>query len=72
MTVTFARVGSIARHRRMMPQLVKHLFSHDRIITTVKRAELAGREAERLITIAKRGSDRDWARVWGFFGVRNS
>lgn len=70
--VLYRRVGSIKNHQRIMHQLVKFLFTHDRIITTQKRAELAGQIAERLITTAKKDTPKGWTKIWGYFGVRTT
>jgi large subunit ribosomal protein L17 len=43
--------------------LVKQLFEHERIQTTRTKAEAVRGQAERLITLAKRSTDADEARV---------
>lgn len=43
--------------------LVRALFEHERIHTTKAKAKVARREAERLITIAKRGNEAGGAKM---------
>ena len=43
--------------------LVRALFEHERIRTTKAKAQVARREAERLITIAKRGNEAGGAKM---------
>ncbi len=43
--------------------LVRALFEHERIRTTKAKAQMARREAERLITIAKRGNEAGGAKM---------
>jgi large subunit ribosomal protein L17 len=43
--------------------LVKQLFEHERIKTTRAKAEAIRGQAERLITLAKRSTDADEARI---------
>ncbi|HEY58449.1 MAG TPA: 50S ribosomal protein L17 [Anaerolineae bacterium] len=43
--------------------LVRALFDHERIRTTKAKAKVARREAERLITIAKRGNEAGGAKM---------
>jgi len=43
--------------------LVRALFEHERIRTTKAKAKVARREAERLITIAKRGNEAGGAKM---------
>ena len=40
----------------MRKNLIKELFRHERVRTTKAKAQAARREAERLITLAKRGN----------------
>ena len=42
--------------KALLRSLVRQLFEHERIQTTEAKAKFARREAERLITIAKRGN----------------
>ena len=50
------KLGRPSAHRKsMLRNLVTDLFREERISTTVHRAEEAGKEAEKLITLAKRG-----------------
>lgn len=50
------KLGRTASHRRaMLRNLVTSLFAHERVETTVAKAKEARREAEHLITFAKRG-----------------
>jgi large subunit ribosomal protein L17 len=52
----YRKLGRESAHRKaMMRNLVTDLFREGRITTTDTRAKEAGREAEKLITIAKRG-----------------
>jgi large subunit ribosomal protein L17 len=51
------KLGRNASHRlALMRNLAMALFRHERIITTVEKAKEARRFAERLITLAKRGT----------------
>jgi len=51
------KLGRNASHRlALMRNLALALFRHERIITTVEKAKEARRFAERLITLAKRGT----------------
>jgi large subunit ribosomal protein L17 len=51
------KLGRNASHRRaLMRNLAVALFRHERIITTVEKAKECRRFAERLITLAKRGT----------------
>ena len=50
------KLGRPSAHRKsMLRNLVTDLFREERISTTVHRANEAGKEAEKLITLAKRG-----------------
>jgi large subunit ribosomal protein L17 len=50
------KLGRPKEHRRaMLRQLVRDLFLHGRIVTTVTRAKEARGPAERMITLGKRG-----------------
>jgi large subunit ribosomal protein L17 len=50
------KLGRTSSHRRaMLRNLVTSLFVHERVETTVAKAKEARREAEHLITFAKRG-----------------
>ncbi len=50
------KLGRTSSHRRaMLRNLVTSLFAHERVETTVAKAKEARREAEHLITFAKRG-----------------
>jgi large subunit ribosomal protein L17 len=50
------KLGRTASHRKaMLRNMVTSLFEHERIVTTVPRAKEAGRVAEKMITLAKRG-----------------
>lgn len=50
------KLNRTASHRRaMLRNLVTSLFAHERVETTVAKAKEARREAEHLITFAKRG-----------------
>ena len=50
------KLGRPSAHRKsMLRNLVTDLFREERISTTVHRAKEAGKEAEKLITLAKRG-----------------
>lgn len=52
----YKKLGRNSAHRRsMLRNLVTDLFREGRITTTLDRAKEAGREAEKLITLAKRG-----------------
>lgn len=57
------------RRWRMMRQLVTHLFEHERIHTTLARAKLLRRYAERTISMAKRGSELGRLKVFDFVNV---
>jgi large subunit ribosomal protein L17 len=51
------KLGRNASHRlALMRNLTRALFEHERIVTTVEKAKEARRFAEKLITLAKRGS----------------
>lgn len=50
------KLGRTTSHRRaMLRNLVTSLFAHERVETTVAKAKEARREADHLITFAKRG-----------------
>ena len=50
------KLGRNSAHRKsMLRNLVTDLFREGRITTTLDRAKEAGREAEKLVTLAKRG-----------------
>ncbi len=50
------KLGRTSSHRKaMLRNLVTSLFAHERVETTVAKAKEARREAEHLITFAKRG-----------------
>jgi len=51
------RLGRNSAHRRaMIDNMITSLFAHERIRTTVAKAKAARRVAERMITLAKRGT----------------
>jgi large subunit ribosomal protein L17 len=51
------KLGRNASHRlALMRNLARALFEHERIITTVEKAKEARRFAEKLITLAKKGT----------------
>ena len=53
----YKKLGRNSAHRKsMLRNLVTDLFREGRITTTDMRAKEAGRQAEKLITIAKKGS----------------
>lgn len=50
-------LGRTSAHRRaMLNNMITSLFAHERIRTTVAKAKVARRVAERMITLAKRGT----------------
>jgi large subunit ribosomal protein L17 len=52
----YKKLGRESAHRKaMLRNLVTDLFREERITTTKDRAKEAGREAEKMITLAKRG-----------------
>ena len=52
----YKKLGRNSAHRKsMVRNLVTDLFREGRITTTLDRAKEAGREAEKLVTLAKRG-----------------
>ncbi|WP_455052528.1 50S ribosomal protein L17 [Mogibacterium sp.] len=52
----YKKLGRNSAHRKsMLRNLVTDLFREGRITTTLDRAKEAGREAEKLITLSKRG-----------------
>lgn len=52
----YKKLGRNSAHRRsMLRNLVTDLLRDGRITTTLDRAKEAGREAEKMITLAKRG-----------------
>ena len=52
----YKKLGRNSAHRKsMLRNLVTDLFREGRITTTLDRAKEAGRESEKLITLAKRG-----------------
>ena len=52
----YKKLGRNSAHRRsMLRNLVTDLLREGRITTTLDRAKDAGREAEKMITLAKRG-----------------
>jgi large subunit ribosomal protein L17 len=53
----YKKLGRESAHRKsMLRNLVTDLFREGRIMTTEDRAKEAGRKAEKIITIAKKGS----------------
>ena len=51
------KVGRTGSHRRcMLANMLKSLIENDRIVTTVVKAKELRRHAERLITMAKKGT----------------
>ncbi len=51
------RLGRTSAHRQaMINNMITSLFAHERIRTTVVKAKVARRVAERMITLAKRGT----------------
>ena len=53
----YKKLGRNSAHRKsMLRNLVTDLFREGRITTTLDRAKEAGREAEKLVTLAKRGN----------------
>ncbi len=56
------RLGRSKDHRKALRRtLIKQLFEHERIRTTKAKAQLVRGEAEKLITLAKRGNDAETA-----------
>ena len=54
----YRKLGRDSAHRKsMLRNLVTDLFREGRITTTEMRAKEAGRQAEKLITVAKKGGD---------------
>ena len=54
----YRKLGRPTAHRKaMLRNIVTDLFREERITTTECRAKEARREAEKLITLAKRGND---------------
>jgi large subunit ribosomal protein L17 len=54
------RLGRSKGHRKALRRtLIKQLFEHERIRTTKAKAQLIRGEAEKLITLAKRGNDAE-------------
>ena len=52
----YKKLGRNSAHRKsMLRNLITDLFREGRITTTLDRAKEAGREAEKLVTLAKRG-----------------
>ena len=52
----YKKLGRNSAHRKsILRNLVTDLFREGRITTTLDRAKEAGREAEKLVTLAKRG-----------------
>ena len=52
----YKKLGRNSAHRKsMLRNLVTDLFREGRITTTLDRAKEAGREPEKLVTLAKRG-----------------
>jgi len=50
------KLGRTAAHRKaMLRNMVTSLFEHERIVTTVPKAKEAGRMAEKMITLGKKG-----------------
>jgi len=43
------------RRKAMLRSLATSLFTHDEIMTTLQRAKVLKREADRIVTLAKRG-----------------
>ncbi len=53
----YRKLGRKSAHRKaMLRNLVTDLFREERIVTTKFRAKEAGRVAEKMITLAKRGN----------------
>ena len=54
------RLGRSKDHRKSLRRtMIKQLFEHERIRTTKAKAQMIRREAEKLITLAKRGNDAE-------------
>ena len=63
----YRKLGRPSAHRKsMLRNLVTDLFREGRIQTTDCRAKEARREAEKLITLAKRGDLHDRRQVLGY------
>lgn len=61
------KLGRDTAHRKaMLRNLVTDLFREERISTTQMRAKEAGREAEKMITLAKRGDLHARRQVLGY------
>ena len=51
------KLGRTTAHRKaMLRNMVTSLFEHERIVTTVPKAKEAGRMAEKMITLGKKGN----------------
>ena len=63
----YRKLGRNSAHRKsMLRNLVTDLFREERISTTNMRAKEAGRKAEKLITLAKRGDLAARRQVLGY------
>lgn len=57
------------KRQSMLRQLVTHLFEHEQIKTTLARAKAIQRNAERCISMAKRGSLIGKIKIFHFVNV---
>lgn len=78
--LAFRKLSRTSGHRNhLLRNLVTSLFEHERISTTVAKAKEAQREAEKIITKAKkahqadrRGADRQWLQAKGYVFVSSA
>lgn len=62
--ITGRRLGRDAAHRKaLFRNLIKQLYTHERIVTTEAKARAVRSDAEKIITKAKRGIAEDGNRV---------
>lgn len=69
---TFRKLNRSGAHRRsLLKTMVTQLMYHERIETTVAKAKEVSRVADRMITIAKRGTLTDYRKLLGYMQTRD-
>ncbi|MCG3149908.1 MAG: 50S ribosomal protein L17 [Verrucomicrobiae bacterium] len=67
-----AKLGMKSQHRRaMLANMVGSLIKHNRIKTTIARAKVARRYADKMITLAKGGTLHDRRQAIAFLGQKD-
>lgn len=69
---TYRKLSRSGAHRRaMLKTMVTQLMYHERIETTLAKAKEVGRMADRMITIAKRGTLTDYRKLLAFMQTKD-